>query len=508
MTVQVTRASTMAIKEETSTGSLIAPSAGSDYIPLRAGDGITVEINRLESNEFINNLGATKSYAGKENVTGEHPAYVKHSGTEGVAPEVTLLYKSALGASETAAAEYDTVAASTTSLVKVDSGEGASYSVGEALLIKDATNGYSIRNITSIASDDLSINYNLSTAPASGVSLGKAILVKPATSGHPSFSLWKEDGDGGVVEAVAGCKTSSIGLTLNAAELAEVSFSYAGTQYYRNPIEITASNKYIDFTDDGGTVAATLTVGWYRSPEALAEEVASQMTAASVGSGDDTITCVYNSHGSNAGKFTITSDGTTLSLLWLSGTNNANGAYDVLGFDKVDETLATTYNSDNEITHVIPGVLTPSYDSGEKIVVKQAELMIGSATDNVCRKASALSFTIDTTQVDADSLCSTTGLYERVPSSRSVTMSATIILEKHETGIFNKFINNTTTQVMANIGVKTSTGNWIPGQCVNIFMGNAVVTADTITGDDYVQINLEVKGFVTSFLEDIYINFI
>lgn len=508
MTVEITRASTMAIKEETTIGTLIAPSAGSEYIPLRAGDGITTEIDELESDEFINNLGATKSLAGKENVTGDHPAYVKHSGVEGQAPEVSLLYESALGPAVTNATEYDTVAASTVSVVKVDAGEGVNFLPGQALLIKDAVNGYSIRNVKTVSTDDLNLNFNLATAPALGVNLGKAHFIAPATTGHSSYSVWKEDGSGGAVEAVAGCKTANISYTLNASGIAEVAFSYAGTKYYFNPIEITASNKYIDFTDDLGTVAATLTEGWYRSPKALADEVALQLTTASVGSGDDTFTCVYNSHGTDAGKFTITTDGATLSLLWLSGANNANGAYAVLGFDKVDETGATTYTSDSVITHTIPGALTPAYDDVEKIVMKQAELMIGDATDTICRKASELSVTIDMTQVDADSLCSVSGIFEKVLSGRVTDLTATIILEKHEVGLFDKFINNTSTQVMANIGQKTSTGNWTAGNCVNIYMGNATISGHSITGDDYIQIDLTAKGFVTSSLQDIYINFL
>lgn len=510
MTVEITRASTMAIKEETTTGDLIAPSAGSDYIPLRAGAGITVSVDQLESDEFINNLGVTKAYAGKENVSGDHPAYVKHSGVEGQAPEVALLFESALGISETAAAEYNTVAASTTTVVKVDAGEGASYSVGECVLVKDAlaSSGYSMRNIVDITGDDLTLNFALNSAPGAGVELGKAILIKPATTGHPSYSVWKEDGDGGAVQAVAGCKTSNISYTLNAAGLAEVSFTYAGTKYFLNPIEVTSSNSAIDFTDGSGTVVATLTEGFYRTPIALAAEVALQMTTASAASEGATITCSYISHGTDAGKFIITSDGTVLSLLWLSGANNATGAYAALGFDKIDETGALTYTSDSEITHVIPGTLTPSYDASEKIVVKQAELMIGDATDNLCRKAGTLSFTVDATQVDADSICAQSGIYEKVPSTRSVTMSASIILEKHEVGLFDKFINNTSTQVMANIGIKTSNGNWIAGDCANIFMGNATISGYSHAGDDYITVELEAKGFVTDTMDDIYLNYI
>lgn len=508
MTVEITRASTFAIKEETTVGELIAPAAGSDYIPLRAGGTITPSIAPLVSDEFINNLGNTKPAAGLESVEGEHPAYVKHSGVEGQAPEPVLLYKSALGASETAGAEFNTVAASTTTVIKVDSGEGVNYSVGECLLIKDVTNGYSLRNIVSIAGDDLSVNFAVAVAPGVGVELGKAILVKPATSGHPSFSAWRESGSGGALEAVAGCRTSTLAYTLNAAGIAEIAFSYSGIKHYFNPIEIDATNNLIDFTDGVGTVQATLTSKFYRSPIELANEVATQMTAASLPSDSDTITCVYNSHGTDAGKFTITSDGTVLSILWLTGAGNATGAYAALGFDKTDDTGALTYDSDSVITHVIPGGLTAAYDDVDTIVIKNAELMVGSATDNICRKASTLTFTITPTLVDATSMCAETGLEEKVPSVRTVTMAATIILEKHESGMYDKFINNTSTQIMVNIGPKDTSGNWTPGEAHNIFFGNAVIDGHSIVGDDFVQVDLTATAFVTSSKDDIYLNWL
>lgn len=111
-------------------------------------------------------------------------------------------------------------------------------------------------------------------------------------------------------------------------------------------ITISASTTKIDFVDDGGTKAATLTAGDY-TPTALAAHVASVMTAAS----DDTISCSF-AHGSTD-KFTISSDGSTFQLLWQSGANTANTAGSRLGFTiTADDTGATSYAADSALTPV------------------------------------------------------------------------------------------------------------------------------------------------------------
>ena len=144
------RATIFAIKEETTVGVPVLPTAGSDFIPLRAGFTVTANVEELTSDELVNDIGATKGAVGKESPTGSHPIYLKHSETEGVAPEYGLLIESCLGAKSTAAAEFDTVAGSTTSVLNVGAGEGATFEVGEAVLVKEA-GSYAIRNISSIS---------------------------------------------------------------------------------------------------------------------------------------------------------------------------------------------------------------------------------------------------------------------------------------------------------------------------------------------------------------------
>ena len=86
-------------------------------------------------------------------------------------------------------------------------------------------------------------------------------------------------------------------------------------------------------------------------------------------------------------------------------------------------------------------------------------------------------------------------------------MTCNLVYEQHEAELFNRMINNTTTSVMMNIGPK-SAGNWVVGKCVNIYMPNASITSHVVGGDEYLTLELTIKGFRTSTLDDVYINFI
>lgn len=497
-----TRTTIMAIKEESTVGSLVVPAAATDFIPLRAGFTMTPAVEELVSDELIaGSLGMSKPYVGKENPTGSYPVYFKHSQVEGQAPNWGLLLESAFGASSVAATEYLTTVASTVSLVKLASG-GSTFVKGQAVLVKDGTNGYSIRNVTSIATNDLSLNFNLASAPATGIGTGKAVLYKPATSGHPTFSSWLYMANGGAVQAMAGCRANSITMNLNAGTMAEGTIEYAGTTYYYNPITITATSKFLDFTDDGGAATATLSEKTYKDPLDVAREIATKMNAAATGG--DAITCTYSSL---TGKFTIAAPtATVFSLNWNTGANTATSCATKIGFSTAaDSTAALTYTSATAQVYAAP--FTPDYDDADNIVVKSAELFIGDATDNFCRKASNVTITIGATTADVTSICSETGLLERVPSKREVTLTATILLEKHEVTMFDRFIRSEGTQLMCNAGPRVN-NNWVAGKCMNIYFGNAGISTFKLSGEEFISIEITAKGYVTSSLEDVYINFL
>jgi hypothetical protein len=421
----------------------------------------------------------------------------------GTEPQIGLLFESILGDKSVASTEYNTVSSSTTTLVKVDTGEGSTFEQGEALLIKSSANGYDIRNISSISSDDLTINFALGSAPASGVNLGKAVLYKPAASGHPTFSAWLYNGNGFAVQAAAGCTVNELSVSADATQFINASFSYEGSKYYFNPIEITASTDTIDWTDDSGTWAATVESKWYYDPIELASALQSAMNAAT----SEVFTVSYSN---STGKFTITyASPTTLSLLWNTGANTAQTIGAKLGFSvAADDTGATTYTSDNALT--LTASYTPSYDAVDPIVFKDAELFIGTQLQNWCYCASNVEVNISKETEKVLCSCNETGIEEIIAVGREVTLSATIVLEKYEVASFNHLLNNTTIQAMLNVGPKDSSGNWVAGKCVNVYFKNSTVVSRSVpSGESFITMDIEVKGFVSaSNGSDVYINFV
>jgi hypothetical protein len=499
--VGLNRASSFAIKEESTAGTYVPPSAGTDFVPLRPGNELSYEPENLESDELLNDIGAAKSFTGKEVVKGKHATYLRHSGVEGQEPEVGVLYESAMGDKAIMATDYPTVSSSTTSLIKVNTGIGATFVVGQPLLIKNPS-GYEMRNIASISGDDLTLNFQLTNAPASGVYLGKAITYIPAASGHPTFSTTKYIGGGHAKEVSAGNTVTDLSLKLEANAFGEVEFSYEGTKYYFNPITITSSNKYLDFTDDLGTYAVSVAEGVYKTPIALADALMVAMEAVNA----QTYSVVYSS---TTGKFTITSNSTLLSLLVFTGTNAANGIAATLGFtvaaNKTGAGGTTGYTSENAQTYA--AAYTPSYDSADAIVVKDAELFIGSLNDNVCICAQSVALKITKSVEDVDCICEETGVLEKIPTARTVELTVTAILKKYDVSLLDALLKNSDLSAMMNAGPKTG-GNFIAGKCFNLYLPKCTVSNYKTTGDSFVQADITLKGFVTSTQKDIFLGFV
>ena len=495
-----TKSSVFALIKEDTEGTLKYPTAGSDFSVLREGFSFDSTVETVDSDELVNDIGASKAFLAKETPSGSLPKYFKHSGVEGQAPDYGTALESCMGsevihAEETTDSGSTAGSASAKAILKVADSTGESR--GQAVMIKDAVNGYSIRNIQEVTNGtDLTLNYNLDNAPAAGVLLGQAITYAPTATGHPTFSahLYQASSNSAYHQAQAGCRTTSLSMEFTANELATLDVEFEGIEFFYNPVEIDASNLNIDFTDDGGAKQAVLSQKVYKSSEAFRAEVEAKLNAVSVNS----ITASF----ANDGKFTLASDGAVFELDWATGLNQAN---DELGFNAVDLTGATSYESDNERSY--DPEFTPSFDDQQPNIVRSNELIMGDFNKFSCRAGSTVSFSIATPKTDLDDFCSESGTSESLTLEREVTFSTTLYLTKHDADDFNAFISNGDSSLMFNHGEKDSAGNWKPGTCVNIYLPKMSFTAHTITDADGIQvIEVEGKGFVTSSEKDCYIN--
>lgn len=500
-----TKASRMAVVAEVTEGTPVSPTAGTQYIALQDGYTLEPAFEVLENAELTGSIGRAKPVLGLENPTVELSHYIRHSGVEAQEPNFGKLIEGVLGGKSIASTQYDTVAgstagnATTAAVVNVDAGEGATFERGEAVLIKDGANGFKIRNVQSIATDALTMNFNLGSAPAAGVNLGRAVLYKPGSS-FPTFSCWDYRGNGGAVQLVAGSRVTELGIEANAGQFINGSFSLEGLSYYFNPIEITSSTDTIDF-NDGSVRVATVAAGFYKDPKDLAEALQTAMDAVS----PDTITVTYSD---STGKFTIATSGATLSLLWNTGANTAQTIGGKLGFlVAADDTGATSYTSDNAI--VLSSPQTPSFDVADPLVAKANEVFIGDFSDISCFCASVINLTISNEKTDVLCVCAESGKQESVITGREVTVEIQAVLEQYEADKFHRFHTNQETRLMYNFGEKSG-GNWIAGKSCNVYIPTATISAFTIEDQDgLVSLSMTLTAFVNSQGEgECYINFI
>lgn len=363
---------------------------------------------------------------------------------------------------------------------------------GSFILVKDGTNGYSIRPVDSRDTVNLTLGFNLNNAPASGVKLGMANGYAPANEGHPTLSAVLYRGNPGLVEALAGGRVTQMSVTVQAGQIINSSYTIEGVKYFFNPIEITSSTRYLDWTDDSGTKAAAVPAKIYRDPHELAQALQDAMNAASP---NHTATVAYRD---SDGKFNIKTTGTVLSLLWQSGANTANTIGTKLGFSVVANdtgTAATTgYTSDNAQSLSSP--FTPSYDDADPNVGKANEVLLGDADDLACFCASNLTLQVNLPKENVECVCAESGVESSVINEREVTITGVALVEQYDADKFRKYRANDTTKFMYAAGVKSG-GNWVPGKCWAFYMPTATISSFQVGDQNGLAVlNFTLTGFV------------
>jgi len=500
-----TRNSVLAIMEEVDEGTPVKPTVPTDFVALQDGADMAANIEPLENAELKASLGKSKAILGLESPTFTMSHYLRHSGVEGQAPDYNLFLKAAFGNEVIEAAEFNTIVGSTVSAVNVDAGEGPEYERGQALLVKDPVNGYSIRPIKSVAGDVLTPGFNLPVAPGIGVDLGKSVTYTPANADHITLSIWHYLSNAGAIELMAGSRVTELGIEFAAGQLINMSMSCEGIQYYWNPIVIDATNKFMDFDDGGGEENVFVAEKTYKDPTDLAAALQTAMDGATA----DNITVVYDS---DTGKFVTTSDGGTFELLWKTGVKGSDNTDThigtLLGFDDAaDDTGALTYTSDTAQDWSAPA--TPSTDDSDPLAAKNNSALIGDADDNTCFEASTVSVAMGTPKTDINSVCAETGKSGSVITERTNTVTITALLERHESERFRKFRQNEETSFMYAFGPKVG-GNWVAGKSGCLYLPTCTITSyDAVDQDGLLAVTIILTAFVNADNEgEVYLSFV
>ena len=501
----LTRKSVLAVVKETTEGTPVKPTAGTDYVALQPDFIITPSQESLTNDEIRDSIGIAKPIPGIKTPTATGSHYLRASGVEGQAPGYSPFLEACFGSVTVASTEYTLDPGSTTTTLQFQVGEAVNFQRGQAVLIKDAVNGYSIRALDSVdtGADTAELSFALDAAPASGVALGKATLYKPEDENHPTLSLWHYLGNGGTINLMSGSRVTDASTTITAGQLINTSYSFEGLDYYQNPLCVDATNDTLDWTDDAGTFQITVPQKVYAKPNELACTIQDAMNAAST----ETFTVTYSN---STGKFTFATDTSVVfSLLWDSGAGNAVTIGDLLGFDTAtDDTGATSYDGDGPIDLASP--YTISLDDADPLVAKNMQVLCGDQADNMCVKASEMTFGKALTRAQILSLCAKTGVDSSVISERAVSVSITSLLNHYDVDKYCRWVEATDTRMEVNFGEKDKSGNWVPGKCGAAYIPTGVITGvEQADQDGFVAVTVTGAAFVNKNGDgEVYMNFL
>lgn len=499
------RNTVFALTEEVTQGTPVEPSAATDFLAFLDGFSLSPEFEELTNEELQSSIGTAKPLLGLENPTGSFTHYLRASGVEGQAPNFGILLKALFGSVTVNATEYDTVAGSTVSSLNVDAGEGSNFYRGQAVLCKNAAGGFEVRNIGTPVVDALPLAQNLNNAPAAGVNLGKAITYLPVSVNHPTLGLFLYRGNQGAVEVMSGIRPTDMTLNFNAGEFISADFSLEGLSYKFNPMFITASNKFLDFSDSTATVyEVSVAEKVYADPYELATALQDAMNATASG---DTFTVSYSDVTS---LYTIASDNATFSLLWSTGTHGSGGTDThigtIMGFDDAADDSAQSNAADNAQSWVAS--YTPTYDSQDPSVAKNNQVLIGESDEVTCFDSQSVTVNFTMTKSDLTSVCNESGRSGTVYTARDISIDVVSYLNAGQAEEFKRFREGDEIAFTYNSGPKSG-GNWQAGQVVNVHSPTARISSFALgDSDGTTTLELTVKPYVKNGLGEFYMNFL
>lgn len=182
-----------------------------DVIEFVSPFGLEPDRAEIERNVIRDTFDDLASVQGDESVAGDITVELKGSGTAGTPPETDPLYHCAIGESRISTASV-TVSGSTTSTVKLDTGDGVNHRVGEPIMLDTSIAGsgaYEVAFVTEINSNDLTVSPLLTLAPPTGRTVAAAVHYKVSKNELKSFwgQFWRGDV---TLEVYKGCKVNSL----------------------------------------------------------------------------------------------------------------------------------------------------------------------------------------------------------------------------------------------------------------------------------------------------------
>lgn len=221
--------SLIAVEEESTEGTYVAPQAATSYIQA-VNDGTALQTAReiLERPVMGSYPGRPTPLMGVKQGTGNIVTEFRASGTEGAAPDFHSLLEGALGSSRTNTSQ--TSSTSHTSTV-INFADASSFNVGDIVMVEES-GAFELRPIVSTTGTSITLAFALTNgAPSDSVEVSAYSTYLTAATGHPSLSVSNYIGNT-KRKALYGARVSSMSLENYAAgQLATLNFALQGINH-------------------------------------------------------------------------------------------------------------------------------------------------------------------------------------------------------------------------------------------------------------------------------------
>lgn len=229
--------SILAVEEESTEGTFVAPSGATSYFqPLADGWDITPLRPNLERQVLTASVGKATPRKGIKSVTAQMPVELRASGTEGAAPDFDYFLKCALGATRAISSQTTTKSSGNSgSSLKIEDADISKFNVGDIICVLQS-GGYHFAAVTAVDSTGGAAAITISPAKASGsfansVVISKSKMYYPANSGHASLSVSAYLANEKRLAAI-GCKVASMSIdNFSAGGLASINFGLEGMNW-------------------------------------------------------------------------------------------------------------------------------------------------------------------------------------------------------------------------------------------------------------------------------------
>lgn len=228
----------VAVMEEVTEGTYVAPAAATDYVqPLEDGLEMVPAKELKERNVLNNSIGKSRPRVGIKSVTGSIPTEFIGGGLEGAKPDYDLLLEAALGNVKQATTQTTTKASGNTSTVlQIEDADISKFAIGDIIVILES--GAHVINVVTIVDPTLTTaNVTVLRSKPGGGSYSNSVVISkfttfyPANSGHPTLSVSVYHGDE-IRESGSGMRPTAVTLeNFTTGEIASFNFELEGITF-------------------------------------------------------------------------------------------------------------------------------------------------------------------------------------------------------------------------------------------------------------------------------------